>query len=381
MKLGVKHSLELSHLRLVLELAFLSSDGQEIDVNTKKVVEHALVKLHRKLDAQVGVPSKLALSPLYLLNHHHKLCSSVNLFSREWLYKLKPDFSLLAQHGISLLFLLKDISHKDFCRYLPKEVKPKSLPDVCKVDVLTPSTSVISKCSFAQNLTNKIKSPVFHSIVLKFLKHKITEKQQKTAIESALNTFLSNYNIIVIDNLCLSVIYKQQQIGTMKCNYHFQTASNHQCILYIDAKVTKQRGRKILDEVAKCMTSSKRQEVVHVTSSELREFQETVSRLLSAETEQDMEDIFDDEGVSFSTDEMMFDLVNPELGGVLPKQLSHRLDQDYKNLFRADEWVGYEVEEGKVIFAKVVLPVMEDCDENGRPMWYVICFSKEDEEG
>ena len=381
-KLGVKRSLELSHLRLVLELAFLSSDGQEIDVNTKKVVEHALVKLHRKLDAQVGVPSKLALSPLYLLNHHHKLCSSVNLFSREWLYKLKPDFSLLAQHGISLLLLPKEIlSEKDFCRYLPKEVKPKSLPDACKVDVLTPSTSVICKCSFAQNLTNKIKSPVFHSIVLKFLKHKITEKQQKTAIESALNTFLSNYNIIVIDNLCLSVVYKQQQIGTMKCNHHFQTASNHQHILYIDAKVTKVKGKKILDEVAKRMTSSKSQEVVHVTSSELREFQETVSRLLSAETEQDMDDIFDDEGVPFSTDEMMFDLVNPELGGVLPKQLSHRLDQDYKNLFRADEWVGYEVEEGKVIFAKVVLPVMEDCDENGRPMWYIICFSKEDEEG
>ena len=380
-KLGVKRGLEPSHLRLVLELAFQSSDGQEIDVNTKRVVEHALVELHHKLEVQGEVPSKLALSPLYLLNHHHKLCSSVDLLSQEWLYKLETDMSLLAQHGIALLFLPKDTSHKDFCRYLPKEIKPKSLPDVCKVDVLTPSISDIAKCSFAQNLRNKIKSPVFHSIVLKFLKYKINEKQQKTAIESALNTFLSNCNIIVIDNLCLSVVYEQQQIGSMKINYHFQTASNHQCILYIDAKVTKLRGRKILEEVAKCMTSSKRQEVVHVNSIEVREFQELVSCLLSAETEQDMEDIIDDEGVPLLMDEMMFNLVNPELGGVLPKQLSHRLDQDYKNIFRADEWVGYEVEEGKVIFAKVVLPVMEDCDENGRPMWYVIRFSNEDEEG
>ena len=102
---------------------------------------------------------------------------------------------------------------------------------------------------------------------------------------------------------------------------------------------------------------------------------------MKTESDDEMQELFAEEGIIIPQNELTFSLTDPELGKPLPKCMSHHLDQDYRNLFRADEWVGYEVEEGKVIFAKVAYPVMEDSDENGRPLSYVIYTSKEDKEG
>ena len=44
-KLGVKNSIELNHMQIVLQSAFEYSDGMELDLNTKRVVRSAVKEI------------------------------------------------------------------------------------------------------------------------------------------------------------------------------------------------------------------------------------------------------------------------------------------------------------------------------------------------
>ena len=376
-RVGVKHNLQPSHLRLVLELAFKSSEGFELDMNTKAVVENAMMDLFKMLKDDTS-KSHLSLFPLYLLDHKGKLSESSKIFYLGWLSKLQRDHSKLEQNDITLLQLPQKCKmlENEFCSYLPIEVQPKPLPKLCKV-VVPPGCKAIDS-PFAQNLRKALHFPCFRPGLLKTINAKISNKSQHAIIEEAIVTFC-NVDVIVLEELNLTVLLKDsmQQIGTIRQDYHFE----HNRALYIDSKVKKTRKDKILDATAKHMVAFIFTNNAPLTDLERSELQKLICFLLKAESDDEMQDLFDEEGISITQNEVSFSLTDPELGKPLQKCMSHRLDQDYRNLFRADEWVGYEVEEGKVIFAKVAYPVMEDCDENGRPLSYVIYTSEEDEEG
>ena len=57
--------------------------------------------------------------------------------------------------------------------------------------------------------------------------------------------------------------------------------------------------------------------------------------LLKAESDDDMQELFAEVGISIPQNELPFSLTDPELGKPLPKCMYHHLDQDYRNLFRA----------------------------------------------
>ena len=376
-RVGVKHTIQPFHLRLVLELAFKSSEGFELDMNTKAVVENAMMDLFKMLKDDTS-KSHLSLFPLYLLDHKGKLSESSKMFYLGWLSKLQRDHSKLEQNDITLLQLPQKCKmlENEFCSYLPIEVQPKPLPKLCKV-VVPPGCKAIDS-PFAQNLRKALHFPCFRPGLLKTINAKISNKSQHAIIEEAIVTFC-NIDVIVLEELNLTVLLKDsmQQIGTIRQDYHFE----HNRALYIDSKVKKTRKDKILDATACALVAFIFTNNAPLTDLERSELQKLICFLLKAESDDEMQELFDEEGISITQNEVSFSLTDPELGKPLQKCMSHRLDQDYRNLFRADEWVGYEVEEGKVIFAKVAYPVMEDCDENGRPLSYVIYTSEEDEEG
>ena len=129
----MEHTLQPSHLRLVLELAFKSSEGFEPDMNTKAVVENAMMGLFKMLQDDTS-NTHLSLSPLYLLDHKGKLSESSEMFYLGWLSKLQTVYSKLEQNDITVLHLpLKcNMFDTEFCSCLPIEVQPKSLPKLCK---------------------------------------------------------------------------------------------------------------------------------------------------------------------------------------------------------------------------------------------------------
>ena len=376
-RVGVEHNLQPSHLRLVLELAFKSSEGFELDMNTKVVVENAMMDLFKMLQDDTS-KTHLSLSPLYLLDHKGKLSESSEMFYLGWLSKLQTDYSKLEQNDITVLHLPLNCNMLDteFCSCLPIEVQPKSLPKLCKVVV--PPGGEIADSHFAQKLRKALHFPSFRPGLLKRIKANISDRIQHAVIDEAIITFC-NIEVIVLEDLNLNVLLRHsvQQIGTIRQGYHFEQNKT----LYIDLKAKTIMKDKILDATAKHMVAFIFTNNAPSTDLERNELQKLICFLLKAESDDDMRELFTEEGISIPQNEVSFRPTDPELGKPLPKCMYHRLDQDYRNLFKADEWVGYEVEEDKVIFAKVAYPVMEDCDENGRPLSYVIYTSEEDEEG
>ena len=374
-RVGVKHKLQPSHLRLVLELAFKSSEGFELDMNTKEVVENAMMDLFKMLQDDTS-KTHLSLFPLYLLDHKGKLSESSKIFYLGCLRKLQRDYSKLKKNYITLLHLPQkwNVLDEIFCRCLPTEVQPKSLPKLCKVVV--PPGGKVADSPFAKNLRKALQFPSFRPGLLKCIKANIRDRSQLAIFEEGLSIFC-NIKVIVLEDLNLNVLLRDsmQQIGTIRQDYHFEQNRT----LYIDLKAKTIMKDKILDATANQMTTCIFTDKAH-SKEKRNELQKFIYFLLKAESDDDMQELFAEVGISIPQNELPFSLTDPELGKPLPKCMYHHLDQDYRNLFRAGEWVGYEVEEGKVIFAKVMLPVMEDCDENGRPLSYVICTSEEDEE-
>ena len=375
-RVGVEHTLQPSHLRLVLELAFKSSEGFEPDMNTKAVVENAMMGLFKMLQDDTS-NTHLSLSPLYLLDHKGKLSESSEMFYLGWLSKLQTVYSKLEQNDITVLHLpLKcNMFDTEFCSCLPIEVQPKSLPKLCKVVV--PPGGKIADSHFAQKLRKALHFPSFRPGLLKHIKANISDRSQHAVIDETIIKFCT-IEVIVLEDLNLNVLLRDsmQQIGTIRQDYHFEQNKT----LYIDSKAKTIMKDKILDATAKHMVAFIFTNNAPSTDLERNELQKFIYFLLKAESDDEMQELFAEEGISIPQNELPFSLTDPELGKPLPKCMYHHLDQDYRNLFRAGEWVGYEVEEGKVIFANVMLPVMEDCDENGRPLSYVIYTSEEDEE-
>ena len=50
---------------------------------------------------------------------------------------------------------------------------------------------------------------------------------------------------------------------------------------------------------------------------------------------------------------------NPVLGEVIPECWHHRLDQNMFNYFLPEEWVGYENDDGKIVYAQVLHSTFE----------------------
>jgi len=48
------------------------------------------------------------------------------------------------------------------------------------------------------------------------------------------------------------------------------------------------------------------------------------------------------------------DSMDPELGGAIAEHWHFRLDQDIFNLFRPEEWVGYEMRNGDIVYARIL---------------------------
>ena len=68
------------------------------------------------------------------------------------------------------------------------------------------------------------------------------------------------------------------------------------------------------------------------------------------------------------------DILDPELGDVIPKSWHFRLEQDFRNIFFPQEWVGYKKSEERVVYAQIVFCVKQE-DE----VKYKIILSEDDE--
>ena len=159
---GVKRSLELCHVQIVLQSIFEASGGAELDMNTDKCVIFAIEKLAKFLedlrkktsDTEFSKSATEVLSPLYLPDSDNKMRLSKSLLFVDNLGELDLNLSDSEYFHFNITAAKYKYSAIDLCRLLPDSVRPVRLSAVCKQVVmvscpkLEPSTNLADEPAY-----------------------------------------------------------------------------------------------------------------------------------------------------------------------------------------------------------------------------------------
>ena len=394
--LGVITHIQASHIRLALETAYKHIQ-QPLDPNTKNALKYLLRKLYSLLrDSELTLDAAI-LQPLYLLNTEDQLVESKYL-----LYKDKSHYK---EHSFNLssspysLFSLPAPKHemgfteKAFCQYLPPGVSPKAL-SACIDEVL--NVECANECEeqspYATRLMRIFGFKNFATAAYAMLRYgsSSVDEQLCTAFRASLEWFLKNLQVTTIENLQADIILKitqpPQNIGTAKVDFLLQK-KDCSFFVYIDANVTLTLGLRSFEALVNSI-------VLHVAQrgqislKDLDGAEKAIDIILRAESELELSEQLEELEMpvdSIGIDYQSFNPnLQPELGKPIPETWLHRLDMDVHNTFKPEEWVGYEVREGHVVFAIVVHRIrqVEQESEDAEPMdQYLIRTSPDDQEG
>ena len=396
---GVQRDIRLEHIRFALETA--SKFRQPLDHNTATTVRYLLKKLYHLLQV-VGPTTKPSLSPLYLPSIDNQLIDSTKLLYHDTRYFEKGQFHF-SEVPYSLLSLLASrmeaqdlygFTHRQFCQSLPLEVCPKALLECCRGELHESCIdSIESQLSdFAKKLQKSFALPIFPKAACAILKSNSNEEELSSQFTDSLKIFLQNIKIFSVrnlqSNLLLKLVEPPKKIGTAKVDFLLQR--NEESIsLYIDVEAHALRlnlFELLTSTIVSCVA-----EIGGIDVKSLKQPDLAISHLLTAETAGDVSNLLEDLKVHFEFSDVElgdpFDPnLKPKLGSSIPESWHHRLEIDINNIFRPEEWVGYEEREHRIIFALVAHRIVSDeqhseLEEDKLFDQYLIYTCEDDEEG
>ena len=364
---GVESSLQLQHMQTVLYLAFKVSATLELDPTTSEIVKHTLKKLSSLLKennedktmkmGENAIAEKL--DPLYLPATDNKLhhVSSLVYCDRHAYKRYCPSLV-----GTNLFLLwdteVLDINIKQFCALLPRNVRPKPLSQLC-TETLSAMCKKCESTEPAKKLQRALQVSNLPQAMGIVVRH-ITKKDQLTEeFEGYLMNFFGNFEIVCIKHLQIDVIltYENERhtIASPHVQCHIQEEEASYCI-YLDSKVSDMTIRKVHKSLAAKLVAGLhgREQTHELGLNQIKDWFET---LFTAESEQEVYDLLQNEEMMCSELDVFADCLDPQLGDQIPQAWHFRLDQNNNNIFHPQEWVGYEVSENHYIFAQVVHPI------------------------
>ena len=353
-KIGVKKSIEPVHMRIVLEMAHKQSDQLHLDINTLRTVHKSLKTLYTLLKKLKGnnVPN---LSPLYLPDQSGKLCPSTSLVycdNVQYSHKVL-EFS---SAGLSMFLLPPQlgVQEEEFCSLLPEAVRPqcisRCITKVRHMELLPVATPLVDQ------LQQTLKMPEVIKAIVKIIEHLTGGGDIIMGIHSDLTCILSSIQVSCVHDLSnsISITHPACSIGTIKLKYELADESG-KCHLYIDSSRQSPVSCKLVcdamsDLVVKRLESFSR----HQTYDVLLRLKEYISTLLMVQRLEDIQEVLQTLNLRLDSREISYHDLEPKLGDPIPPMWHHRLDQALGNIFRPQEWVGYETEDETIVFAQVV---------------------------
>ena len=375
---GVQRDIRLEHIRFALETA--SKFRQPLDQNTATTVKYLLRKLYHLLQI-VSPTTKPSLSPLYLPSIENQLVDSTQLLYHDTWYFEKGQFQF-SEVPYSLFSLLASrmeaqkfyrFTHRQFCQSLPPEVCPKALLECCRGELHENCIdSIESQLSeFVKRLQKSFALPIFSKAACAILKSNFNEEELSSQFADSLKIFLQNTQIFSVrnlqSNLLLKLVEPPKKIGTAKVDFLLQR-NDESISLYIDAAAHALRLK--FFELLSSVIVSCVAEIGGIDVKSLKQPDLAVSHLLKAVTVDEVSKLLEDLEVHFEFSDVDFGdpfdpNLKPKLGSPIPESWHHRLQLDINNIFRPEEWVGYEEREDHIIFALVAHRIVSDEQTSG----------------
>ena len=384
--LGIKASLELHHIQIVLEGAYEASKDFELDINTEKRVKLAIQYLQKFLEPYQHELDKAGplLSPLYLPDSENKLRPSKSLVygdSINYWGEITLDLKGVPYFHFDIKVADYEVDAPVFCNMLPEVVGPIGLSTVCKQMVLD-SSKEVANSKVAEQLLATVKFEEIPAGIVSFLNRFVGKQDNERDLKEVLRRFFSTIEVVTVEDLRIQIalIEFRKTIGTKNTSFCFVPGET-QSKLYLDSSLSYPvDDDDAYSEVAQhlCNILCQNMKANLTADRKKREIAKLIKMCLKSASVAQIEKVLSGYGVKL--DGQMHGFLK-KLGEIVPDCWHHRLDQDIDNVFNPMEYVGYEVKEGHIIIAQIVHPVVADDETPKFERKYRIYVKEDDKEG
>ena len=400
-KIGVMRTIGLKHFNTILTTAFEQSHEGKLDPNMSEIVKRAIRKMYHMLQVCKQSSSinylsdddiTKALAPLYLPTTEGNLFLSTSLlYCDSSLYKnIGVDF---IGTGLQILDIPRDIFgfwEGNLCSKLPEAIRPRQMSQCCVQELSQECTQAAQQSELALSLEKSISLPSLPKLLLLLVGQKTKDDDLRMKFHPKLETFLNNFCTQSVKklktNIKLTSVVPHRHIGWAKVDVHIQTKDD-KFTLCLDSYLPPSMIMVPVQIIAHYLVDQIKLLGTTTESAALVSLQQAFEMALQGMSHNDHSMMLAKclgPGFSLDSADIVFEAdVKPRIGKLIPQTWHHRLDQDINNLYHSDEWVGYEDEDGHLIFAQVVCPVIPEgvlipC---AYLMRYKILVKEEDEEG
>ena len=378
--LGVAKIVGLSHIRLALELiseheSCLDLSSAHIDLNTNNFIIKLVDKLYSLLKQSDEVIAD-QLKPLYLPSSIGKLGKSSDLFYQD--HGVYGNLQVIGKYATFIrLPVVCHFTHIELINLLPSDIRPKPLSKHC-IERLHSQSAIIQQRSIAADkLHSVLKSALFRDAVCAIVKHDASN-EASSKVETYLKDFQNHVEVYEVNPLHVELLLAsdtKNAIASMSMPIYFYV-NGTSCIIYLKAKVSSYELHNLHNEIAIKLTGV----ICGGVELKVGYLSEHIAVLVKAENIEEVKDYLMRLGIKLDSATCKQDSdLTPVLGARIPSTWFQHLDHNVDNIYRPEEWVVYEEEEGVMILVRILCPILHDLEEDRHlPRRYVVWISNDE---
>ena len=365
-KVGVKSDIEVDNIQHALKTIHDNIVPPiTADPNTSEVVKQLIKSVYSCLKNKQEVTGVL-----FLPNEAGMLVESTKLLFNdvERLREACLDLSGSSYSFLSLLSeKLKELNEYgfrsiEFYCILPGSVRPLPLSDNYKEELSDHCKSKEKLSEFATNIRKALEFPDFVEVAKLLMTAFSSMQEECEPLKRFINNleiFHSSVKVLAVSDLhvdvYLTIVDPPLNTGSVKVDFFLQEVANDDFSLYIDEAVYALKLN-LFESLTRAIVSHVHRMGCSKTDFDIQGAEKAIGILLKAPTPNQIEELLNDRGINTAGMELKGAATSkftPTLGGPIPEDWHHRLFCDIRNVFKPQEWVGYEDRDNHYIFARV----------------------------
>ena len=383
--IGISDRITLKSLQYLLETVHQQLNGSKMNPNCAIAVREAVIKIYNLLETSHDTNDDIVceLDPLYLPTVDRCLMQSTDLiFIDSFRYQ---EASLSFERSPYSLFQLPNQTENDSSSVerklslkLPEKLRPFGLSLISREELLINSKTSNDVTHLFQYLKNlkgivpSLQEVLPKMIVDAHLKIKnnpvLDEATINKFVSTLLDQFINGMELIIINNLRCDVKLLATDIsfGIVTVEFLLQKSDQGHFTLYLHNEVSP-GSYYFCEELAfsLCLEIAR---LHNVKLTKYSTFSSAVHECLMVQSNRDLRRTLERLKINISGIDLPSKLNvgnSVAIGNMIPHNLLCLLQVDICSLFYTQEWVGYEIRDGYLIYAIVQCPIQINCgDQN-----------------